>query len=131
MARMSARTTTQRLFSGLSAPSGDRSPVLDEASVFHFPGGTGLAGAYQGWAAILGLLERLMDLTDGTLEFVPGRSLGRGGDTSAFVTTARGARRGKRLETTAVHVLTRRGNCVRELWLLHPDQQRVDEFWID
>ena len=119
------------LLDDLTGSSGGSREVLDDASVFHFPGKSGLSGVYQGRAAIVGLLEKLAQVTDGTLEFVPERIVGRGSDTVVFLTRSRATRRGKHLDTTAIHVLSRRGDSVRELWLLHPDQHRVDEFWMD
>ena len=128
---MARKRTPTGLLDGLIGLGGDSQEVLDDASVFHFPGKSGLSGTYQGRAAIVGLLEKLGQVTDGTLEFVPERIVGRGSDTVVVLTRSRATRRGKHLDAAAIHVLSRRGDAVRELWLLHPDQQRVDEFWMD
>lgn len=90
-----------------------------------------MAGTYQGRTAIVGLLDKLGQLAAGTLEFVPERTIGRSSETVVFLARARATRRGRQLDALTIHVLSRRGDAVRELWLLHPDQQRVDEFWMD
>jgi hypothetical protein len=42
---------------------------LDDASVLHVPGFSGLGGDYQGREAIVGLIHRMAAATDGTLHF--------------------------------------------------------------
>ncbi len=51
---------------------GDLGPLaarLDDASVLRLPGHSGLGGHYQGRDAIVGLLQRMATVTDGTLRF--------------------------------------------------------------
>ncbi len=51
---------------------------LDDASVLHVPGFSGLGGDYQGREAILGLIHAMAAATDGTLRFeVRGTSTSR------------------------------------------------------
>ena len=53
---------------------------LDDASVLHVPGFSGLGGDYQGREAIVGLIHRMATATDGTLRFeVRGISTSRPG----------------------------------------------------
>jgi hypothetical protein len=103
--------------------------VLDEASLLHMPGSSGLAGQYQGGEAILGLLRRMAELTDGTIRFSPSAVLTA--NDQAIVTHGRtnATRRGKRLDTDEVHVLSLRNGKVREMWIYHQNQDYVDEFW--
>jgi hypothetical protein len=103
--------------------------VLDDASLLHVPGTSGLAGDYQGSEAILGVLRRMASLTDRTLRL---------GGVSGLVEDERGfrfrgraeARRARRHLDVSVDVaIAVRGERAVEIWLHHPDQRRVDEFW--
>lgn len=107
----------------------DAEAVLDAASVLHFPGRSGLAGQYQGRQAVVALLQRLAELTAGTIEFAPQRVAAASGEAVVLISRLRACRLGKRLDVETVHVVAKRGGTVRELWLFHPDQSRVDEFW--
>ncbi len=103
--------------------------VLDDASVLHLPGRSGLAGAYQGREAILGVLDRMVELTDGTLSFdVSGLLIGDAG-----VMVLRGCvdagRDGVRLDADSVHVVSVRHGKIREAWIFSLDQSGFDEFW--
>jgi len=103
--------------------------VLDEASLLHLSGRSGLAGQYQGGDAILGLLRRMAKLTAGTLRFRPSRVLTA--DERAIIVCghASATRQGRRLDTEEVHVFSLRDGKVREIWILHEDQDRINEFW--
>jgi len=103
--------------------------VLDESSLLHVSGRSGLAGHYQGGDAILGLLRRMAELTDGTLRFRPSRVLTA--DDKAIVVCGRATatRQGMRLDTEEVHVVSLKDGKAREIWILHEDQNRIDEFW--
>lgn len=103
--------------------------VLDEASLLHVPGSSGLAGEYQGEEAILGFLKRMAQLTDGTLQFRSSRVLTADDQTIVLCGQARATRRGKELDTDEVHVLSLRDGKIRELWIFHQNQDHVDEFW--
>ena len=103
--------------------------VLDEASLLHVPGNSGLAGEYQGEEAILGFLKRMAQLTDGTLQFRSSRVLTADDQTIVLCGQARATRRGKELDTDEVHVLSLRDGKIRELWIFHQNQDHVDEFW--
>ncbi len=103
--------------------------ALDDATVLHMPGGSGLAGDYQGREPILALFARMVDLTGGTCRFSPTRVLTET-STALIVDGTESAARGSReLRTAALYVFSLSDQTIREIWVLHEEQQRVDEFW--
>ena len=114
-------------FLGTDVPAVEE--VLDEASLLHLPGRSGLAGEYQGEEAILGLLERMVQLTDGTLQFRSSGVITADGQTIVLCGQTHATRGGKELDTEEVHVLSLRDGKIRELWIFHQNQDQVDEFW--
>ena len=103
--------------------------VLDDASLLHIAGRSGLAGEYHGEEAILGLLERMAQLTDATLQFKPSRVITTDDQAIVLCGQSSGTRGGKRLDADAVHILSLRGGRVREIWVFHQNQDQVDDFW--
>ena len=108
----------------LSAPT-----LLDDATLLHMPGTTGLAGDYQGRGPILSLYAHMADLTDDTLRFVPSRVLADTDRVIVVIGTEIASRRDRRLETEAIRIYALRDAVVREIWVCHDDQGRVDAFW--
>jgi ketosteroid isomerase-like protein len=104
-------------------------PALDDASVLHLPGRSGLAGRYQGSDAIVGVLTRMALLTNGTLETSPERVLAATDHTIVVLGRAGGEREGRRLQADAVYILTFRGDTVRDIWVFYENQAHVDAFW--
>ncbi len=102
---------------------------LDDASLLHMPGRSGLAGQYQGGEAILGLLRRMAELTDGTIQFNPSAVLAANDRVFVMHGRTNAARHGKRLDTDEVHIVSVRDGKVREIWTYHQNQDHVDEFW--
>ncbi|MCL1692831.1 MAG: nuclear transport factor 2 family protein [Actinomycetia bacterium] len=103
--------------------------VLDDASILHVPGRSGLAGDYQGREAILGLLGRMAEYTHDTLRFGSSRLVAEDsrvlvlqGNMSATSTRAR-------LDTDVIHALSLRGDKIQEAWLFSLNQDDFDEFW--
>jgi hypothetical protein len=88
-----------------------------------------LAGTYQGGETILQLLERMTDLTDGTLRFVPSRTFTTRGEMVVVCGHASAHRESKQLDSQSACVVLLRGGRVREMWLAHEDQADFDEFW--
>jgi hypothetical protein len=111
------------------AGSGALAPYLDEDTLLHVPGGSGLAGEYQGRDAICGLLDRMRQASHGTLRFeTVCTTAGPGGDVRL-----RGRIHGQRLErslrlTARIEALVD-GSTIREVWLACSDQPAWDEFW--
>ena len=103
--------------------------VLDDGSLLHIAGRSGLAGEYQGEEAILGLLERMAQLTDVTLQFSPSRVINTDDQAIVLCGHSSGTRGGRRLDADAVHILSLRGGRVREIWVFHQNQDQVDDFW--
>lgn len=103
--------------------------VLDDASIFHIPGRSGMAGDYQGKEAILGLLGRMAEYTHDTLQLgsprlvtEDGRILVLQGHISATAARAQ-------LDTDVIHALSLRGDKIQEAWLFSLNQDAFDEFW--
>ena len=103
--------------------------VLDEASVLHVSGGSGLAGDYQGGEAIVGLLGRMADLTEGTLRHSTAHPASEMHGAIVLRGRASGSRRGRFLDTDVEVTVTVRGGIVREAWVSCLDQAGCDDFW--
>lgn len=103
--------------------------VLDDASLLYLPGGSGLAGQYQGREAILGLLAGMAKLTDHTLQLSPLRLITADDHVIVLCGRATASRQGKQLDTDVVYILSLRHGKVREMWLFHQNQNHFDEFW--
>ena len=102
---------------------------LDDAALLHVPGRSGVAGTYQGREAILQLLERTTDVTDGTLRFVPTRTFTTDDEMLVVCGHASAQRQTRQLDTGTAYVVLLRGGRVREMWLAHQDQADFDDFW--
>jgi hypothetical protein len=102
---------------------------LGDASVLHVDGRSGFAGEYQGPDAILEVLARMADLTDGTLSYGSPEAVSEArGD--VIVAGRVRARRGRRmLDTRAVVTIGVDTELLRDAWLRHPDQDAFDRFW--
>ena len=122
----STRSAYEALLAGRVAAA---TTLLDDASVLHLAGRSGVAGDYQGQEAILGLLRRIVQLTDGTLEFGAATTLVD--DARVMVLRGRltGTRRKARLDTEVLHVLSLRDDRIREAWIFSLDQNHLYEFW--
>ena len=102
---------------------------LDDRSVLHVPGVSGLAGEYEGREAICALLDRMSATTEGTLSFETTRttvaSIGR----VRLCGNVSGGRGGRSLVTTATLESELSGVHIREAWLSCADQPAWDAFW--
>ncbi len=105
------------------------SVVLDDATVLHVPGRSGLAGDYQGQEAILGVLGRMAEYTHDTLRLGSPRLVTEDdhvlvlqGHMSATATKTQ-------LDTDVIHALSLRGDKIQEVWLFSLNQDDFDEFW--
>ena len=102
---------------------------LDDAALLHVPGRSGVAGTYQGREAILQLLERMTDLTGGTLRFVPTHTFTTDDQMLVVCGQANARRQARQLDTRAAYIFLLREGSVREMWLAHQDQADFDDFW--
>ena len=102
---------------------------LDDASMLHVSGDSGLAGDYQGRDAILALLGRMAELTGGTLRCGVSSSVVRPGDTVVLQGPVLAEREGRTLDTVVNVAVTVAGRLLREIWLDHVDQPAFDDFW--
>lgn len=102
---------------------------LEDASLLHVPGSSGVAGTYQGREAILRLLQRMTDLTAGTLRFVPTRTFTTDDQMIVVCGHASATRQTKQLNTGTAYVVLLREGRIREMWLAHQDQADFDDFW--
>lgn len=103
--------------------------LLGVGSLLHVPGRSGLAGQYQGGVAILGLARRMADLTSGTLHFSSSSALTADDQPIVLFGRVNATRYGARLDTDVVYVFTLRNGEIREIRILHENQDHVDRFW--
>jgi hypothetical protein len=81
--------------------------------------------------AILGLFDRMGQLTNGTYKFSSSRVLTSDDRAIVMCGHSSATRRGNHLDADAVHVFSLRDNRVREIWIFHQNQDQVDDFWTD
>jgi hypothetical protein len=102
---------------------------LDEHTLLHVPGTSGMAGDYQGREAIVGLLEAVARSSALTLRFEAASLIEGTTHTWRLAGTLRGERAGCALEIPATVKTAVTGNRVREAWLECSDQAAWDAFW--
>ena len=102
---------------------------LDDASLLHVSGESGLAGDYQGQEAILGLLRRMGELTGGTLRYGESSMTADAGGAVVLQGRVAAGRRGRRLKATARIAVTLEDGVLREIRLAYLDQSAFDGFW--
>jgi hypothetical protein len=116
-----------------SALDGEGTRVLadfiDERTLLHMPGASGLAGDYQGWDAIYGLIEHMASACAGTLRFETVCTTASGASWVRLCGRVRGARFGRWLATAATLEASIGGSVIREAWLSCADQPTWDDFW--
>ncbi len=122
---------TESLLARVLSLSEHQQGAWTQASVLHYPGGSGIAGPYQGRDSVLALLRRLAELSDDTFVFEPGRLIAE--DAAALIRAgrSRGSRAGRELNVATMQVLSLSEGEVREAWLFYADQACVDAFWSD
>jgi hypothetical protein len=102
---------------------------LDDQTLLHIAGASGLAGDYVGREAICALLERMSATTGGTLRFeVLSATVGRVGHVR-FCGTVSGGRGDRSLATAATLETTISDACIREIRLSCADEPAWDTFW--
>lgn len=84
---------------------------------------------YQGREAILRLLDRMTDLTGGTLRFTPSCTFAADDQMIVVCGHATANRPTKRLDTQTAYVVLLRNGRIREMWLAHQAQADFDDFW--
>jgi ketosteroid isomerase-like protein len=103
--------------------------VVDDASLLHVAGTSGLAGDYQGREAIAGLLRHTAELAGGTVRYGAARSEIDTSGRTALAGRASATRRGRCLEAEVRLAVRVDGGVVREAWLAFTDQAACDRFW--
>ena len=102
---------------------------LDDASVLHMPGSSGLGGNYQGHEAIVGLLQRMAAATDRTLRFGVGYITASGPDTLRIQGKLHGKRNGRPLSATVSVDATLADHVFRSITILSADRSAWDAMW--
>ena len=102
---------------------------LDDASVLHVPGLSGLGGDYQGSDAIVGLLRGMAAATDGTLRFEVGRSLMSRPDTLRVEGRLSGTRVGRPLSATIAVDAVLADQAFLSITLECADRSAWDAMW--
>ena len=103
--------------------------VLDDASIFHVPGRSGLAGDYQGKEAILGLFGRMVEYTHDTMRLGSPRLMARDGRVLVLQGHISATAARTQLDTDVIHALSLRGDKIQEAWLFSLNQDDFDDFW--
>jgi ketosteroid isomerase-like protein len=103
--------------------------LVDDASVLHVAGTSGLAGDYQGEEAMAGLLYRMAELARCSLRYGAARLAADAPGGSVLVGRASATRRGRRLDSDVEVTARIDGGVVREAWLSFVDQAACDRFW--
>ncbi|MEA3275943.1 MAG: nuclear transport factor 2 family protein [Pseudomonadota bacterium] len=103
--------------------------LLDDASLLHLPGRSGLAGDYQGQEAILGLLRRTAQLTRSVLHFNSPTVVSQVDQLIVLLGHMRATHMGRQLATDALHVLSLKDGKIREVWIFSLNQNQFDAFW--
>lgn len=102
---------------------------LDDASVLHVPGSSGLSGDYQGREAIVGLLQRMAAATDGTLRFEVRRSLAPHSGALRIEGWLTGTRQGRPLGATVSVDVSLAGQALRSITIGCADRSQWDAMW--
>ena len=123
-------TIARRLYAALDGRDATAvAAVLDDASVLHLAGASGLAGDYQGGEAIIGLLRRMAELTGGSLRYGAARPVADARGRAVLMGRTSAIRRDRRLDTDVTIAVTVGGGVVREAWVFCLDQAACDGFW--
>jgi hypothetical protein len=107
----------------------DVAVLLDEATLLHIAGASGLAGDYQGDEVIGELVGRLIRLTGGTLRCGPARSTATARGTAAVRGSLLAERHGRRLDTTVEVAVDVEAGIIREVWISDLQEPAFDDFW--
>jgi ketosteroid isomerase-like protein len=130
---MSERTSTAKVRARYDALlDGDGTAatiILDDGSVLHVPGRSGVAGDYQGQEAILGLFRWMAEFTHGTLRVSSSRLVAE--DSRVLVLRGHISATAMRaqLDTDVIHALSLRGDKIQEAWIFSLNQDDFDAFW--
>ncbi|MEA3511179.1 MAG: nuclear transport factor 2 family protein [Actinomycetota bacterium] len=103
--------------------------VLDDASILHVPGRSGLAGDYQGREAIMGFFSRMAEYTHNTLRFGSSRLVAEDSRVLVVQGHMSATAAGTQLDTDVIYALSLRGDKIQEVWLFSLNQEDFDEFW--
>ena len=71
----------------------------------------------------------MTELTEGTLQFTPARTLTADDQMIVLYGYSSAKRQARRLGTDTAHVALLRNGLVREMWVVHHDQAQFDNFW--
>ena len=106
-------------------------PALRKAfahATYHVPGNNKVSGSYHGSDAIMGLFEKTMVLTDGTLSFELHDLVG-GENHVVMLDRSRGTRKGRHLDQSRIVICHIEDGITTDVWLVVEDEYDFDEFW--
>ena len=96
--------------------------------VFHYPGRNPLSGDYRGKSDVLALMQRVMQLTNGS--FRPDvHDILASDDHVAALVRVHAERDGVPVEWTSLDLFHLRDDSLSEHWVHEVDQDLVDRFW--
>lgn len=110
---------------------GQRSAHLDEATVLHFAGTSGLSGDYQGRRSVEELFHRMDSLTKGTMRFRQWKTIPAGRESVLLRGYVTASRSDRAMGSDLVFIMTLQENRISEIWMFHLDQAQVDRFWME
>jgi uncharacterized protein len=96
--------------------------------VFHYPGRNPLSGDYRGKGEVLALMEKVVQLTNGSFRPEVHDILASDDHVAALV-TVRAERDGTPVEWKSVDLFHVRDGKLSEHWVHEVDQDVVDQFW--
>lgn len=102
---------------------------LDDTSILHAPGFSGLGGDYQGCEAIVGPLERMTAATDGTLRFEVHHSSTSPSGALRIDGRLSGTREGRLFSATVSVDTTLADQVLRSITLGCADRAAWDALW--
>jgi hypothetical protein len=123
-------TVARALYRGLGGrDAAALAALLDETSLLHVSGRSGLAGDFQGRDAILALARTMAAETEGTLGCAAVGSVSRREEATVLQGRVSGDRGGRHLDVEVRLTVTLDEGMLREAWVEWVGQSEVDEFW--
>jgi hypothetical protein len=130
MSQLAGEDCARALFEALDGQHALSAAVfLDDVSLLHISGDSGLAGDYQGREAIVELFGRLARLTGRTLRCGAPTSTTRAGGTIVAQGPLLAERHGRKLATTVEVAVDVDEGVVREVWISDLHEPAFDDFW--
>jgi len=103
--------------------------LIAEDTVWHIPGRSQVSGEYVGREAVFGYLNKVGELTDGSVAISEEHDFLATDDHSVALFRVTAKRNNKTLESNICEVVHWRDGKIVENWATFDDQYAWDEFW--